>query len=521
MKKEIKIRIAPEIALNNLMLKQYVADYLNIDASTIFHTEKLKQSIDARGQKIFFELHLQIFIHEDFAPKEEQLKSNYQNVSKCQEIAIIGFGPAGIFAALKLIELGLKPIVVERGKNVNERRRDIAQLTKYAILNPESNYCFGEGGAGTYSDGKLYTRATKRGDVKKILNTLVQHGAENNILFEAHPHIGTNKLPKIIENLRKTIIAFGGEVHFNSRVDSFEFNASGICKSVVLADGTKIKASHFILATGHSAKDIFETLQRQNIQIEIKPFAMGVRVEHPQELINDILYKNKTGCEFLPPASYHLVHQANAGSVFSFCMCPGGIIAPAMTQPNEVVVNGWSPSRRNNPFANSGMVVGVEAKHCTNFKDKMELAALYLQIDIEHKAFKAGGGNFKAPAQRMTDFVQQKISNHLPSNSYFLGVQSANLNQVLPPFIYQALSESLLFFNQKMKGYYTEEAILVGVESRTSTPVRIPRNPINLQHPQIINLYPCGEGAGYAGGIMSAAIDGENCAKAIAQTYGL
>jgi uncharacterized FAD-dependent dehydrogenase len=409
---------------------------------------------------------------------------------------------------------------LERGKDVRSRRRDLAAINKQGIINPESNYCFGEGGAGTYSDGKLYTRSTKRGNVSRILSTLVHFGADEKILYEAHPHIGTNKLPHIITSIRNKIIECGGEVLFEKKVTDLLIEKE-TAKGVVTADGDTIKADAVILATGHSARDIFNLLQSKKISIEFKPFALGVRVEHPQTLIDSIQYHCLTKGEHLPPASYSLVQQVNGKGVFSFCMCPGGIIAPAATNAGEIVVNGWSPSKRNNPYANSGIVVSVEEKNVQAFKKYEALAGMYFQQSVEQKAFEAGGGKLVAPAQRLMDFSQGKTSASLPDCSYLPGVRSADLKQVLPDFVHQSLQTAFREFSKKMKGYFTNDAVVVATESRTSSPVRIPRDHISMQHPQIKNLYPCGEGAGYAGGIVSAAMDGEKIANQIAMVlYG-
>jgi uncharacterized protein len=427
-----------------------------------------------------------------------------------------------------LLEKGIKPIILERGKDVRARRRDLAKLNKEGIVNPESNYCFGEGGAGTYSDGKLYTRSNKRGSIDRILDLFVHFGAPENIASDAHPHIGTNKLPQIITAMHEQIRACGGEVLFEKKVTDFVIEIDKIV-AVKTADGNSFSADAYILATGHSARDMFTLLQDKNILIEAKPFALGVRIEHPQSLIDKIQYHCTTERdEFLPPASYNLVQQVNGRGVFSFCMCPGGIIAPAATDAGELVVNGWSPSKRNNPFANSGMVVQVEKEDAIKQLSLEGLGSLEsLENDplvfmkfqqlIEQKAFKAGGGNFAAPAQRMQDFVNKKLSDSLPINSYLPGLNSVKLDTVLPPFIYDSLAEGFKMFGKKLKGYYTNDAVVVAVESRTSSPVRIPRNTDTLQHPQIKNLYPCGEGAGYAGGIVSAAMDGERVAGKIVE----
>jgi uncharacterized FAD-dependent dehydrogenase len=430
-------------------------------------------------------------------------------------VIIIGAGPAGLFAALELIQQGIKPVILERGKNVRDRRRDLAALNREGILDIDSNYCFGEGGAGTYSDGKLYTRSNKRGSIDKVMQLFVQFGADPSILYTAHPHIGTNKLPGIIQSIREQIIAAGGEVHFNERVTDFILSNNTI-KSVVTTSGNTFSGKSVILATGHSAKDIFELLHKKQILIEPKPFAMGVRIEHPQALIDSIQYHcplQENRDPFLPPAAYQLVEQVRGRGAFSFCMCPGGIIATASTSQEALVVNGWSPSKRNNPFANSGMVVQVELN---DLKKNNHVLALHdFQEAVERKAYEAGGGLFVAPAQRMTDFVQQRASSSLPENSYLRGVNAVNLHEVLPPFIGQTLKEAFKAFGKKMKGYFTEEAILIAPESRTSSPVRIPRDPETLQHPHVQNLYPCAEGAGYAGGIVSAAMDGQKVAERI------
>ena len=434
-----------------------------------------------------------------------------------KKVIIIGAGPAGLFAALKLIESGIKPIILERGKDVRSRRRDLALLNKEGEINPESNYCFGEGGAGTYSDGKLYTRSSKRGDVNRILNLFVHFGAEERILYDAHPHIGTNKLPQIITAIRRMIVNSGGDFLFEKKVIGFLVQ-SGKITSVKTSDGETYIAAAVILATGHSARDVFHLLHSKKILIESKPFALGVRVEHPQSLIDTIQYHSLKKDNSLPPASYSLVHQVDDKGVFSFCMCPGGIIAPAATQPGELVVNGWSPSKRNNPFANSGIVVSVEEKDAVKyfgnpaFKND-PLILMKLQQSVEQKAFAAGGGKFVAPAQRLIDFTGSRLSSSLPDCSYLPGIHAALLDAVLPAFIYEKLQVAFREFGKKMKGYLTNEAVVVATESRTSSPVRIPRDPISLQHIQIKNLYPCGEGAGYAGGIVSAAMDGERVAQ--------
>lgn len=515
--KQLNLRVPPIIAHGDNSLSDYITAELGIPRHEITGIKRIRQSIDARSRQIFVQIQINVYINEPFvklSPKQFDLK----NVSASEPVVIVGSGPAGLFAAFKLIELGLKPVILERGKEVPARRRDLAALMKQHVVNPESNYCFGEGGAGTYSDGKLYTRSTKRGDIERILNLFTSHGADERILYEAHPHIGTNKLPQIITAMRKTITKHGGEFHFNSRVSELVLKDHE-CRGVKLAGGETVNGKAVILATGHSARDIFFMLQRQNILIEAKPFALGVRIEHPQELIDSIQYHCSPSSggrgAFLPPASYNLVHQVQGKGVFSFCMCPGGIIAPAMTNPGEIVVNGWSPSRRNNPYANSGMVVSVDETLAPALKGDGALSLLNYQRSVEEKAFIVGGSNLKAPAQRVTDFLKNRISSDLPKNSYHIGTTSVDLRDVLPEPIHLALKEGLIAFGKKMKGYITEEAIMVGVESRTSSPVRIPRDKKTFQHPQIKGLYPCGEGAGYAGGIVSAAMDGERCADMI------
>ncbi len=517
MKKTLQISALPEDVGNDELLKNYISRNFHIVANEILGIHFIKKSVDARRKPIKINLELEVFINE--TPTKDKFKFDFKNVSNAKEITIIGAGPAGLFAALKLIELGLKPVIFERGKNVKERRRDLVEITKKNSVNPDSNYCFGEGGAGTYSDGKLYTRSSKRGDVKRILNLLVYHGADENILYESHPHIGTNKLPGIIENIRKTILDCGGEIHFNSKLTDIEIENDKIKKITIVENGIQhltFNIQQLILATGHSARDIFELLHARNILIESKPFALGVRIEHPQELIDKIQYKCKdTRTEYLPASSYNLVQQINGKGVFSFCMCPGGIIAPSMTNPGEIVLNGWSPSKRNNPFANSGIVVSVEQKELIDFEKYGPLAALNFQKSVEQKCFEIGDGTLKAPAQLVQDFIDNKKSQHLIKTSYLPGTNNVKLDEVLPMFISTNLRQALKEFGKKMKDYCSNEAILLATESRTSSPVRIPRNKDTFEHPQIKGFYPCAEGAGYAGGIMSAAMDGENCAMAI------
>ncbi|HOZ95513.1 MAG TPA: FAD-dependent monooxygenase [Niabella sp.] len=520
MQKTITLKLTPEAAADESAILAQIAAETQTSVSAISGYTLLKKSIDARARQTWINLGLVAYIHE---PAQQRLLVPFEfrevrNAPK--KVIIVGAGPAGLFAALQLIELGIKPIILERGKDVKSRRRDLAAMNKQGIVHPESNYCFGEGGAGTYSDGKLYTRSNKRGDIDRILSLFVHFGAEEKILYEAHPHIGTNKLPKIITTMREKIIDCGGEVLFESKVTDFIIAHSAI-KAVVLENGSKLEADAVLLATGHSARDIFYLLQAKNILIEAKPFALGVRAEHPQQLIDRAQYKCDLRGNYLPPASYSLVQQVQNVGVFSFCMCPGGIIAPAATGQNEIVVNGWSPSKRNNPYANSGIVVQVQLQDVLkqNKQNFHSLTMLEFQQKVEQAAFYAGGGMLKAPAQRMVDFCTNKFSSTLPDCSYLPGINSTDLRNVLPSFISQTLQKAFVEFGKKMKGYYTNEAVLVATESRTSAPVRIPRDAETLQHPQIKNLYPCGEGAGYAGGIVSAAMDGERVAKKMAELF--
>ena len=509
MQQTLQLKLLPAEAATDSIVREYAAQAIGYPQEDISGFLLLKRSIDARGKQPHIILTLRVFIREPYQ-ETAFLPISFPDVAKAKrQVLIIGAGPAGLFAALKLIGEGIRPILLERGKDVRSRRRDLAALNKEGILNPESNYCFGEGGAGTYSDGKLYTRSNKRGDINRILHLLVQFGAEKNILYDAHPHIGTNKLPQIIQAMRQQIQDSGGLFLFEKKVVDFILHGDRV-KHVKTADGDTYEGDAVILATGHSARDIFHLLHQKKIAIAAKPFALGVRIEHPQSLIDGIQYH--TPSSFLPPASYSLVEQVDHKGVFSFCMCPGGIIAPASTAADELVVNGWSPSKRNNPYANSGIVVTVEEKDMAPFHQHGPLAGLYFQQNVEQAAFARGGGKFVAPAQRLVDFVDKKVSTDLPPCSYVPGLHSASMHEVLPSFIYDSLRQAFPTFGKKMKGYYTNEAVIVATESRTSSPVRIPRDANTLQHPQIKNLFPCGEGAGYAGGIVSAAMDGERVA---------
>ncbi len=513
MMKEIEVVCLPEDHENEEALKTIAAQQLKVPLKRIQSIKIRKRSIDARGRKVVYRMHLQVFIDEPAPPVSFNI--DYPNVKDKKPIIIVGAGPAGIFAALQCVLSGFKPIIIERGKDVKQRRRDLANINKQGLVNPESNYCFGEGGAGTYSDGKLYTRSTKRGDVNQVLQMFVAHGADEDILVDARPHIGTNKLPQIITAMRETILNAGGDILFDTKVTELNISFDKIT-GVKTASGETINGAAVILATGHSARDVFEMLHRQNILVEAKPFALGVRIEHPQHVIDKAQYHCEARGPYLPPSYYSLVEQVDDRGVFSFCMCPGGIIAPCSTEPGEIVVNGWSPSKRNNPFANSGTVVQINLEDVAgDEKDPFKL--LKFQQQVEQLAFTAGGGNLVAPGQRMVDFVEGRLSTNVPKNSYLPGVASADLKEVLPNWIHQRLQKALPTFGRKMKGYYTNEALLVGVESRTSSPVKVPRDRETLLHPQIQGLYPCGEGAGYAGGIISAAIDGINCALAAAK----
>lgn len=515
MRETVDIALSPEEAANDSILRKEIASKVRVPVKSIRAVKVLRKSIDARSRNIKVLLKVELFIDEE-PVNPPPIRKEYPDVRNGKRVLIIGAGPAGLFAALRLIELGHKPIILERGKDVRNRRRDLARLTKEHFVHPDSNYCFGEGGAGTYSDGKLYTRSDKRGNVRRILETLVAHGATENILIEAHPHIGTNKLPQIITAIRESILKAGGEIHFESRVTDILLNGDSII-GITDHNGNRYEANKLILATGHSARDIFELLHNKQIEIQAKPFALGVRAEHPQELIDQIQYHRKNRGEYLPPASYSLVEQVEGRGCYSFCMCPGGIIAPCATNYGEVVTNGWSPSKRNNPFANSGIVVSVDQEDFKDFHQYGPLAGMYFQSSVEQRAWRMAGETQKAPAQRMIDFVEGKLSSSIPKTSYQPGVTSVELRSVLPPSIQNRLQKAFIGFGKKMRGYYTNEAVLVAPESRTSSPVRIPRNPVTLEHEQIKGLYPCGEGAGYAGGIVSAAIDGEKCAERCAE----
>lgn len=507
----IQFQVSPEQAKNDLFLKNRIKDQLNIESND-FQFIWRKRSIDARKSVIKINCSFEVYLDGEAVLSE--IAYLPKNVSNSNEIAIIGAGPAGLFAALHAIELGMKPVVFERGKDVRSRRRDLAKLNKESIVDGESNYCFGEGGAGTYSDGKLYTRSKKRGDVLKALKWFVHFGADDDILVDAHPHIGTNKLPQIIVAMREEIINCGGEVHFESKLTDLLIE-KGEIKGIEINSKTIRKFENVILATGHSARDIFELLHKKGLQLKSKSFALGVRVEHSQEIIDKIQYSGRLSDDFLPPASYALVTQIDGQGVYSFCMCPGGIIAPCATSEGEVVTNGWSPSKRNNPYSNSGIVVTVNPEDLPNYTKENPFIALDFQKSVEKKCWEAAGKTQKVPAQCLKDFIDGKVSTSFPRSSYLPGITSVDLNTILPPFISKRLKKGFIEFGKKMNGFLTNDAVLHAPESRTSSPVQIPRDEVTLEHPDAKGLYPCAEGAGYAGGIISAAIDGMKCVAAI------
>ena len=514
MPQELLLQVSPEIAANDVLLKNHLSKQITVSVTEIQHISILKRSIDARQKAIKINLKVMIYLKGELFQELKIQLPEYKNVSSAQEVIVVGAGPAGLFAALQLIELGLKPIVVERGKDVRGRRRDLKAINLDHVVNEDSNYCFGEGGAGTYSDGKLYTRSKKRGDVTRVLELFVAFGASEDILIEAHPHIGTNKLPQIIQDIREKIIECGGQVLFETRLTDILLKNNEV-QGVVTQNGDTILANKLILATGHSARDIFELLDRKKIFIEAKPFALGVRAEHPQSLIDSIQYSCDYRGEFLPPAPYSIVKQVGGRGIYSFCMCPGGVIAPCATSPGEVVTNGWSPSKRDQATANSGIVIELQLEDFKPFAKFGALAGMEFQKSIEQRAWHLAGESQKVPAQRMIDFTQNRVSSDIPKTSYVPGTTSVEMGQVFPDFLTQILREGFTEFGKSMRGYLTNEAVLHAPESRTSSPVRIPRDPLTYEHVQIKGLYPCGEGAGYAGGIISAAIDGEKCALMI------
>ncbi len=537
----LELVLAPNELADEAILKEKASRQTGLLPEEISHIQVLKRSLDARSRPPVFRLRAEVFGKNEVPEPEPALLSNLKPLSEnVGKVIIVGAGPAGYFAALELLELGLKPIVLDRGKDVRARRRDLRAIQQFGEINPHSNYCFGEGGAGTYSDGKLYTRSDKRGSLQKVLRLLVEHGAPPEILVDAHPHIGSNKLPGVVENIRKTIEHFGGEVHFGQHVVDLileKGKVKGVVTEFTSTEGTdqdfgNLKnfrslthhADSVILATGHSARDIYKLLVEKNLRLEAKPFALGVRVEHPQPLIDEIQYRLAVGSGTrdpnLPASSYGLACQIRGRGVFSFCMCPGGLVVPAATAPGEIVVNGMSLSKRDSPFANSGMVTAVEASDLPDFQRFGVFSMLEFQKQVEQKMFAAGDGSQRAPALRLPDFLRGKLSATLPGSSYIPGLFSAPLWELLPPFVYKRLRDGLAEFGKSMRGFLTEEANVIGTESRTSAPVRIPRDAETLMHPDAAGLFPCGEGAGYAGGIVSAAMDGQRVAQAVVQFFG-
>lgn len=513
-KHTLQLRVAPEIAYNPMRLSAEVSSQIAVDVNRLTEVRVTRRSIDARQRRVMVNLSVDVFVDE--APEDTLATPvEYKPLpADAPSAVIVGAGPAGLFAALRLIEEGVRPVVLERGKSVEERSKDMARISRENVVDPDSNYCFGEGGAGAYSDGKLYTRSKKRGSVEKILNIFVQHGAKEDILVDAHPHIGTDRLPQVIRGMRNTILRCGGEVRFGTRVESLVLDGNRVT-GVVTARDERVDGP-VILATGHSARDVYRFLDRAGIAIEPKGIAVGVRVEHPQQLIDSIQYHNPGGRgRYLPPAEYSLLTRVGGRAVYSFCMCPGGFIIPAATAPGQLVVNGMSPASRGTKWANSGMVVEVLPEDLTDYDNFGALKVMAFQEDIERRFSEDAEGGQNAPAQRLTDFVNGKPSKSLPSTSYAPGVHPARLDQLLPPFVADRLREGFREFGRKSRGYLTADAAVIGAETRTSSPVRIPRDPDSLTHIGFEGLYPCGEGAGYAGGIVSAAIDGERCAEAL------
>ncbi|MCX6300814.1 MAG: NAD(P)/FAD-dependent oxidoreductase [Bacteroidia bacterium] len=509
----VHLSLKPEEAADEKVIRKIAGELIKVNPSDISAVKIIKQSVDARQKIIKVNLSLEVFIgNESSAPSLEPFVT--KNVSKQEEVIIVGAGPAGLFAALRLIELGMRPVIFERGKDVSARKIDIARISREQVVDPDSNYCFGEGGAGTYSDGKLYTRSKKRGDNIRVLQLLCLHGAKDNILYEAHPHLGTDKLPGIIRRIRESITDAGGQILLGKKVTDLLIEGSRI-NGIIASGNEKFLSSNVILATGHSARDITDICRKRGVNLEIKPFAMGVRVEHPQELIDRMQYHGNPRGEFLPAASYNFAKQVDGRGVYSFCMCPGGFIVPSATSQEEVVVNGMSPSQHSSPWANSGVVVEIRPEDLVKFNRFEELAGLEFQKEIEKEAWVNGGETQKAPAQRLADFVSGRSSSSLPEVSYLPGVTPSHLHEWLPESIGKKLREGLKLAGSAMKGYLTNEAVVLGVESRTSSPVRIPRDPDTMEHINISGLYPCGEGSGYSGGIVSSAVDGMRAAESV------
>lgn len=514
----IEIALRPAAVEDKEIIRKAVLRSGKVAKADVGAIRVVRRSIDARGRQPLYRLRVEVISPNEHFTPEPAIKERYEDVSEAPSVIIVGCGPAGMFAALEMLELGLRPIILERGKDVRQRRRDLRGIQQFSEVNPDSNYCFGEGGAGTYSDGKLYTRSLKRGNYLKSLKVLVEHGAQSEILIDAHPHIGSNKLPKVVSAMRETIQHYGGEILFGHRVIDLERDEHGKIQHLVVTheDNTKeMTAAAYILATGHSARDIYHLLHQKNIRLEAKPFALGVRIEHPQPLIDQIQYNQREREENLPASSYKLVTQVKDRGVFSFCMCPGGLVVPAATAPGELVVNGMSLSRRDSPYANSGTVVAIEIEDLKPYQQHGVFAGLAFQEVVEKAMFAAGDGSQAAPAQRLTDFVDQKVSKDLNGTSYIPGLHAAPMHQLLPSSLYQRLRQGVQDFGKKMRGYYTAEANVIGTESRTSSPLRIPRNRQTCMHEDVPGLFPCGEGAGYAGGILSAAMDGANVAQAV------
>ncbi len=519
MVKEFEMAVRPADAANLTSLKKVVCRHLSVEMDALSHLEILRKSVDARRSPVWIRMKMRAYTLPD-RPEPVVFRPAYRDVSKAPVVVIAGAGPAGLFAALRLMEGGMKPVILDRGKNVSDRKPDIARIHREHKVNPDSNYCFGEGGAGTFSDGKLYTRSTKRGSVEEVLRKMVWHGADPEILIDTHPHIGSDKLLPLITHIRQTILDHGGEIHFGHRVTAIQQH-QGMVSAFTDQNGNRFAGAAFILATGHSARDIYQLFDAYGWPLEFKPFALGVRVEHPQALINTIQYHQKNPDPWLPAATYTLKAQAQGKGVFSFCMCPGGIIVPSATRQEQVVVNGMSNSRRNSPFANAGIVTEIGTDDVSEFASMGPLAGLAYQEAIEQQMLVGGLFSQKAPAQRLTDFLSKRLSPDLPKSSYSPGLQSAPLHELLPTQVAARLTEGFQRFGGMMKGFLTHEAVIAGTESRTSSPVRIPRDPEQMHYPMFPNLYPCGEGAGYAGGIVSSAIDGQNAARMILLKNGL